>query len=80
MSYSEKDLIPYPMKNQCYRHYKDENKLYQVLAIAKDVDDRIKRVIYMNTYTLETFSRELNDFRSYVTIQGKTKPRFTLVS
>ncbi|MEK6913787.1 MAG: DUF1653 domain-containing protein [Nanoarchaeota archaeon] len=69
-----------------YRHFKGEDKIYEVIAVARDCNNpEEKSVIYRNLYETEEIPfgtiwfRSLEDFCSYTELNGKKVKRFTLI-
>ena len=71
--------------NGIYLHFKGEDRLYQVVGIARDADDVGQRqVVYQQLYDSgfpngTIWTRKLEDFMSSVDKGGKLEKRFTLV-
>lgn len=72
------------MKKGVYRHYK--GKLYKVTGLARHSETLEEMVIYQALYQSEEFGygatwiRPKKMFEEEVTVQGKTLPRFELIS
>lgn len=61
-----------------YRHFK--GNIYQVIAVAKDCSDLHDVVVYKNEDGSKVWVRDLDEFLSDVTRDGKTTERFTLLN
>jgi hypothetical protein len=72
------------MKKGVYRHYK--GKLYKVTGLARHSETLEEMVIYQALYQSEEFGygatwiRPKKMFEEEVAVQGKTLPRFELIS
>jgi ADP-ribose pyrophosphatase YjhB (NUDIX family) len=76
-----------PKQGEKYKHFKDEDKIYEIIAVARDSDNPEKKlVIYKALYSKESFplgtiwSREINEFMGYKELPNGTKvKRYTLI-
>ncbi|VVB82971.1 Uncharacterised protein [uncultured archaeon] len=78
--------IEEPKSGEKYRHFKGEDKIYEVIVIARDCDNHEKKfVIYKNLYETEEipfgtiWSRSLEDFCGYKEVNGEKVKRFILI-
>jgi hypothetical protein len=70
-----------PKPKEKYRHYKGKDRIYEIVAIARDCDNPEKKlVIYKSLYHDYSmfpegtiWSRLLDDFVGYKTLADKTK-------
>lgn len=76
-----------PKPGERYRHFKGEEKIYEIIAVAKNCDNPEKKiVIYRNLYLTEDlqfgviWARSLENFCGYKTLENGAKiKRFTLI-
>ena len=75
-----------PKKGQVYRHFKGKDRIYEVVAVARNCDNpREKCVVYKMLYDSDEFlrgtifSRSLEDFLGFKQINGEGVKRFTRV-
>jgi len=75
-----------PKQGEKFKHFKGENKIYEVIAIARDCENPEKKIIvYKQLYDSEKFSkgtiwiRELNDFCGFKEINGNKVKRFVKI-
>lgn len=61
-----------------YRHFK--GNIYQVIAVAKDSSDLHDVVVYKSEDGSKVWVRDMDEFLSEVTRDGKTMERFTLLN
>lgn len=61
-----------------YRHFK--GNIYQVIAVAKDSSDLHDVVVYKSEDGSKVWIRDMDEFLSEVTRDGKTMERFTLLN
>ena len=79
--------IVLPQVGERYRHFKGEEKIYEILAIALDCEDSFRKiVIYKSLYGSEEFpigtvwGRELDDFMGEkILADGNKIKRFVLI-
>lgn len=68
-----------------YQHFKGKDKLYQVIALARDCENHEKKVVvYKQLYESEfpkgtIWTRSLEDFLGEKIIDGKSVKRFVLI-
>lgn len=75
-----------PQSGEKYRHFKGEDKVYEIMAVARDCEDpQKKHVIYKSLYEKEDFSkgtiwsRPLEDFIGFKELDGNKIKRFTKI-
>ncbi len=79
------DIIEEPKPGEKYRHFRGEDKIYEIIAVARDCDNPKKRyIIYKNLYESDfprgtIWSRPLEEFCGYKEINGQKVKRFTLI-
>lgn len=67
--------------NQIYRHYKDSNKTYRIVAIALDEASESISVVYQALYSpYLTWIRPITNFLEDVSWEGKVVSRFQLAN
>lgn len=75
-----------PRREQVYQHYKGAEKLYEVIAIARNADNPNNlEVVYMSLYEDSKYpkgtiwTRSLEEFVGFVMQDGTKIKRFTLL-
>lgn len=64
-----------PKPGELYYHFKCPSVLYEILGIGLDTMNGTNCVIYRNTGTGELFTRQLNQFKDIILLDGKEPVR-----